>query len=247
MLRDVALVAAEDLELHLASVLQEAPLEEDAHRLRHAPDIVVLAKERDEPAREAVDEARVPRVDEVAEQPIPRRDEKLPKAEGMEVERVHLPDGVPAALVHGDAQQRAGRSHRVPGRILAEVLEGGERLRACLDLVEDNEGASLGHDLPRLELDGRDDAGDVVAQLELLAHLRIVVEIHVRNVLELRPTKLLEQPRLAHLTRAVEDERLAAGPVLPGDEFVHEESFHASSSPKIATALFSHRMAKIRL
>lgn len=83
----------------------------------------------------------------------------------MEIERVHLPHGVPAALVHGDAQKRAGCGHRVPGRVLAEVLEGGERLRARLDLVEDDEGAALGHDLPRLELDGQDDARDVVAQL----------------------------------------------------------------------------------
>ncbi len=93
-------------------------------------------------------------------------------------------------------KKRSGRSHRVSGRVLAEVLEGGERLRARLDLVEDDEGSVLGHNLARLESDGRDDARDVVAQLELLAHPGVVVEVHVRDVLELRPAELLEQPVL---------------------------------------------------
>lgn len=99
-------------------------------------------------------------------------------------------------------------------RVLAEVLEGGERFRARLNLIQDDEGATLGYDFPRLELDGRDDAGDVVAQLELLVHPRIVVEVHVRDVLELRPAKLLEQPSLSNLTRAVENEWFTAGSAL---------------------------------
>lgn len=41
---------------------------------------------------------------------------------------------------------------------------------ACLNLVEDDEGASFGYDPPRFELSGRNDARDVVAQLELFVH-----------------------------------------------------------------------------
>ena len=48
VLRDVALVAAQDLKLHLTRILQETSLKKDAHRLRHPPDVVVLAEERNE-------------------------------------------------------------------------------------------------------------------------------------------------------------------------------------------------------
>lgn len=50
MLGDVALIPSEYLELHLARALQQPAVEEGAHRLGHAPYVVVLAKKRDEPA-----------------------------------------------------------------------------------------------------------------------------------------------------------------------------------------------------
>ena len=59
--------------------------------------------------------------------------------------------------------------------------------------------------------------GMSLAQLELLAHPRVVVEAHVRDVLELRPAELPEQPRLADLARApLRMSGLRRGPVLPG-------------------------------
>lgn len=131
------------------------------------------------------------------------------------------------------------RGERVLGRVLAEVPEEGERLGAGLNLIEDDEGAALGHDLPRLELDGRDDAWDVLIRLELLSHLRVVIEVHVRDVLELRPAELFEQPRLARLSGAVQNERLTVGLALPLNELLHEKSLYVSPL-KTATAFISH-------
>ena len=112
--------------------------------------------------------------------------------EGIEVERVHLAHGVPAALVDRDAQKRPRRGDRVPRGVLAKILKGGERLRTRLYLVQDDEGAALRDDLAGLELYGGDDARDVVAGLELLAHAEVVVQVHVRDVVEAPPPELLE-------------------------------------------------------
>ena len=226
--RDVALVALQYLELDLARVLEKAPFEEGAHRLGHASHVVVLAEEGDELAGEAVYQVGVSRVDQFAEPPVPRRREELPEMERVEVERVHLAHGVSAALVDRDAQKRPRRGDRVPRSVLAKILKGGERLRARLYLVQDDEGAAFRDDLAGLELYGGDDTRDVVAGLELLAHAWVVVQVHVRDVVEAPSPELLEQPRLADLARPVEDERLSAGAVLPGDELVHEEPVHAS-------------------
>ena len=226
VLRDVALVALQYLELDLARVLEKAPLEEGAHRLGHASHVVVLAEEGDKLAREAVYQVGVSRFDQVAEHLVPRRREELPEMEGVEVECVHLAYGVPAALVDRDAQKRPRRGDRVPRGVLAKILKGGERLRTRLYLVQDDKGAAFRDDLTGLELYGGDDARDVVARLELFAHARVVVQVHVRDVVEALLPELLEQPRFADLARSVEDERLSAGAVLPGDEFIHEKAFH---------------------
>ena len=82
VLRDVALVAQQDLELDLTRVLEKAPFKEGAHRLGHASHVVVLAEEGDKLAREAVYQVGVSRFDQVAEHLVPRRREELPEMEG---------------------------------------------------------------------------------------------------------------------------------------------------------------------
>ena len=80
---------------------------------------------------------------------------------------------------------------------------------ACLNLVEDDEGASFGHDFLRLELDDQNDARDVVAQLELFVHPGVVVEVRVCDVLELRPAEFFGKSCLSNLMRVVENGRIA--------------------------------------
>ena len=79
---------------------------------------------------------------------------------------------------------------------------------ACLNLVEGDEGASFGYD-PRFELNGRNDARDVVAQLELFVHPGVVVEVRVCDVLELRPADFFGKSCLSNLMRVVENGRIA--------------------------------------
>ena len=118
------------------------------------------------------------------------------------------------------------------GRVLAEILERGEGLGAFLHLVEDDERGRRIDALARDGLENRYQSGDVVALVEGGRHERIVVEADVGDVFELDPAELLEQPRLSHLARTVEDERFAAFRVLPFDEVIHEKAVHFSSKHK---------------
>lgn len=79
----------------------------------------------------------------------------------------------------------------------------------------------------------RDDAPDVVAQIELLPHGGVVVEIDVGDVVEAAPAELLEEPRLSYLAGAIQDEGLAIRLVLSSNEFLHHHSVHASSFHRI--------------
>lgn len=62
---------------------------------------------------------------------------------------------------------------------------------------------------PRFELSGRNDARDVVAQLEPLAHPGVVVEVRVCDVLELHPAEFFGKSCLSDLMRVVENGRIA--------------------------------------
>ena len=62
---------------------------------------------------------------------------------------------------------------------------------------------------PRFELNGRNDALDVVAQLELFVHPGVVVEVRVCDVLELRPAEFFGKSCLSNLMRVVENGRIA--------------------------------------
>ena len=53
--RDVAFVTQEYRLLHGAGVLEETPREEGPHGLGHAPDVVALPEQRDEPGGEGAD------------------------------------------------------------------------------------------------------------------------------------------------------------------------------------------------
>ena len=81
-----------------------------------------------------------------------------------------------------------------------------------------------------LERERSDDPCDVEAGLKVAARERIVIEADVGDVFEVESPELLEQPRLADLPGAVENERFAARAVLPCDQLFHEGSFHMTPS-----------------
>jgi hypothetical protein len=91
----------------------------------------------------------------------------------MEIERVHLPRGKSRALASREPKKRPRRRHVKAGRVLAEVLQGRERLRALLHLIQDDEGLPLRDSGSRSGLYARQQAGDVVARLERGYHGQI--------------------------------------------------------------------------
>ena len=147
----------------------------------------------------------------------------------MEVQRVDLAHGVARAAADGDSQKRACGGDGVTRGLLAEVLQRRQRARALLRFVEDDESLALFDRFSRFELESRDEPLYVVAQLELLMHRRVLVEVDVGDVREMGPSELFQKPCLSDLTRTVQNQGLAPRPVLPFDKPVHQKSFHWAS------------------
>ena len=137
-------------------------------------------------AGEAVDEARVPGINQIAKQPIARRNQGLPEMKGVKVKRFHLADGVASPFVDRNPQRGSRRSDGILRRVLAEVLEARERPGAFLYLIEDDERDIWRYAFACLKLKRGDETGNVETKIESLAHPGVVVQIHVSDVLELR-------------------------------------------------------------
>lgn len=178
MLGDVALVVTEDLVLNGPCVLQQPSLQKRGCCLGHAPHVVVLAKERRYLSRKRVDHGGVVGGDELGHAGVAGCSEEFPEAHGVKVQCVYLAHGISGPAVDRYPQERPCHGDSEPRGLLAEVLQGGQRLRALLYLVEDDEGLLLLNDLSRFELEGRDEPLYVIAELELLLHSRVLVQVN---------------------------------------------------------------------
>ena len=189
MFGDISLVAAQDVLLHFARVLQKPVLEKRGYRLWHPAHVVVLAKQGDKLAGKRVDHSRIAGRDKVGHAFIAGCSQELGEPHGVQIERLHLADGIASAFVDGKAQKRTCRRDGITRCLFAEVFQGGQRMRAFLNLVEDDEGVPLIYTLPRLELEGRDESRNVVAELELLFHGRISIKVDVGDIGEMSPAE----------------------------------------------------------
>ena len=238
MLGHVVLVGCGNLQLHVPGPAEVGVVDVGLDNFGHPADVVVLAEVVFELRGEGLYQLPVARVHHLAQVALALGVEELSEAHGMEVEHVHLADREASAGVDRKPEERPCCGDGEPPRVLAEVLQGRDCLRALLDLVEHHKGLAGRYRLPRLRLEREQEPVGVVAALELLAEAVVVVEVHVRDVLELLGAELLQQPRLTNLSRPVEDEGLAPRGVLPGDEVGHEESIH-NPPPNMDTSLLS--------
>ena len=144
----------------------------------------------------------------------------------MQVEEGDLAYGEGDASVERDPKEGARHGDGVLGCLLAEVLEGREGARHRLDLIEDDEGRVR---VDRLAGGGgyaRQDPVRVERPLEQLDHGRIVLQAHVGHVLEAGPSELLQDPGLAHLAGATQNQGLPTFVGLPGPELFEQQSLH---------------------
>ena len=84
--------------------------------------------------------------------------------------------------MNGDSQQRASCRDGVTWSFFAKIFERGERSRALLDFIEDNERFAFRYVLARFELECRDEPGDVIAEFKLFLHDCVVVEVDIGDI-----------------------------------------------------------------
>ena len=149
-------------------------------------------------------------------------------AEGhrVEVELLHPAYGY-RDLAQRELQQRSGRDHVQRGHLLVEVAQRHDRARAGLDLVEEQQRASRRDAGPAVQFELPDHGPGVEVVAEAAVQVAPLLQIHLDQRVELRLGKAPDQPGLAHLARAPDDERLAPGRGLPLGELFLCEPIHA--------------------
>ena len=139
MLAKVTLVIHEYLELQASRFAEVARLGELLHDGRHATDNAVVLEGHPRLLTKRVDADRITIIQEFPEHLVSRRVQILPKAQRVKVQRVHFSHRIASALRGGYPQQRTSSGDGELRQLLAKVLERGNRPRAGLYLVKDEQ------------------------------------------------------------------------------------------------------------
>ena len=114
-------------------------------------------------------------------------------------------------------------------RIFAEVLHGIDDLGAILYLVKNNERL-FGHDLlAACQHQVLQDAVNILGSLKELLIFFVFIKVEIGGIFIVTLAKLFQNPGLAHLTHALQNQGLAIGGVLPVQQLLQNKSFHSST------------------
>ncbi len=152
---------------------------------------------------------------QLAEARVAERVEELEERQWSQVEEVDLADREGAGLGHAHAEQRAGGGEVDVGGTFAEVLQAADCGVRDLDLVEDQQRT--------LGVDGAPGVGRELTKqrcrlprcLEQRAESGVLLEVQVVGAGELSGAEVAQQPGLAHLAGAPEQQRLSPGRAFP--------------------------------
>jgi hypothetical protein len=114
----------------------------------------------------------------------------------------------------------------VVGGFLVEILEGGQRLGAGLDFVQDKE---VGAGLDRASGIGREvcqNAAGVEVSLENRGQPRVALEVEIMAGFVILGTELAQEVGFPGLSRPAQDEGFAMGRGLPSSQVFPEIAFH---------------------
>ena len=133
------------------------------------------------------------------------------------------------------------------GSILLPVFQAPDGVGTELDLVEEDQRPP-GHDPGSAE--GL-EVGQHVLPAEFAAEqgLRrgVLVEVHVGDRIEPRPSELLQQPGLPDLAGAAQNERLAVRLLEPVVKTFQEKALHFNSFATGMAPILTNRLAKINM
>ena len=179
---------------------------------------------------EGVEQLRVAVRDQFRKLFVARRGQKLRERHRMEFHRRRLADGIPRPARHRKPDERTRRRHVVVRLVFVPVFKRAQRVGAQLDFVEHDQRFAGNDFLVRQSLQAREYALEVRPALEKRRCSGRPVEVDVDEFRVMRPPELLQEPRLAYLSRAAKHQRLAQFAVFPRRKRISRESFHFGSS-----------------
>lgn len=228
MLREIAFVGFQDVlerPLDKAYIMELRPV---AHGLGHAARHVIhleLLDERLEKSggdgREAVDLGEI-----CCEVFFAARQQEFRERQRAHLQKVHLADGERGRACQSDAEQGTGTGDVIFRGVLMEILERIQRIRRFLDFIENDERVPRRHRLRAGHRQVRQDPPYIFGMGEEILVLWRFLEIEIRHMFVFRSAEFLQQPRLANLPQAFQDQRLAYRRGFPCPQAVEQQAFY---------------------
>ncbi len=153
------------------------------------------------------------------------------KTHGMDVHEIHFAHRKARRLRQGNPQKRTGTGDVIGRRIFTEIFERIDHIRAVLDLIKNHQRLFRTNDLPAHQRQLLQNPCHVFIDSEELAVLLMLIEVEIRRIFIISPTKFAEKPGLPHLAHSFQNQRLTPRAVLPLHQPVYHQSFHGSSLP----------------
>ena len=237
VLPEIATVAGDQIAMnrrHLLDARQCARLwfEPRGHRLGHAANEVVVEQQRPQGGMRRG--GATPGAERLEQRCPLRGHDELLETQREQLDLLHLAHrkGTQQADVRSRGADEGSR------QALREVLQGVHGALTLPCFVEEQEVPGEVDAFVEFQFDVADHCGRVQALGEDVLQARLRAEVQpVNSAKLLRPEELADQPRLAHLPRAVDQQRLADRLPLPPGEFPQRKplqhglgSFSASAS-----------------
>lgn len=153
----------------------------------------------------------------------------------VDLQEVDLADRKGRGQGRRSPEQGACAGDVVLGGVFAKVLQRIDDFRRVLNIVENDQRFAWGDPLAGGEHQVLKDAPHVMGGIEELPEVFIFVKVEVGDIPVMTLPELLEQPGLADLSNAVQNQRLAAAGLLPVEEFLHQKAFHVVRSSHFYT------------
>ena len=143
-------------------------------------------------------------------------------------------------------KQAPGRRDMELRRLLAEILQGGQRALAGLDLIENDQRLPRNDTLPGGRLQIPQEALRLDILIEVRRNRQISFQIDIDDILELLLSEFAEDIGLSHLTSAVDNQRQAVGSLLfPGNQLFLDLALHIPHLTSTAYLYFAVKSRKI--
>ena len=114
----------------------------------------------------------------------------------------------------------------IPWCVLAEIFHGVNNFGAVLHLIKDNESLFRYYLLTACQHQILQNTVNIFCSFKELLVFFVLVKVEIGGIFIIASAELLQNPSLTHLAHTLQNQGLAIGRILPGQQLIQNQSFH---------------------